>query len=194
MRLFNVADGRLLANLDTHNHAIVRSARFSPDDRYAVAVDDFGVVRVWDLKDSRLVHEFSAQNGGLRTIAWSAEGPTITSAGDGTVTRWDLSLARIAAAGPDYDGSDNPAALAKLGVWYARRGVDDWAIDLLTRPGVKIDLGSPLLLARSYWRLGRKAEAAEQFRRAIAAKEAPEPYLRMCLQAVSEAPETQPVK
>jgi hypothetical protein len=42
------------------------------------------------------------------------------------------------------------------------------------------------MLARCYWQLGRLPEAAHEFDSAIARKEAPEAYLRLCRAACNE--------
>jgi tetratricopeptide (TPR) repeat protein len=91
--------------------------------------------------------------------------------------------------------ADDPAALATLGLWYAFRGCDDWAVRLLDRARSGGEAVSPLALARCYWQLGRPADAAREYRNAIARNEAPADYLRLCLAAVerpSATPATRP--
>jgi hypothetical protein len=81
---------------------------------------------------------------------------------------------------------DAPAVLAALGEWYALRGCDEWAADLLERARAGGAAVPPLLLARLNWRLERWERAAAGFEAAIARHEAPEPYLRQCLAAVRD--------
>jgi hypothetical protein len=74
-----------------------------------------------------------------------------------------------------------------LGEWYAFRGVDDWAVQLLEKAARNGADVSSLTLARCYWKLGRLADAAREFRSAIADQEAPKDYLNHCLAAVTGA-------
>src|SRR5216110_2946982 len=78
-------------------------------------------------------------------------------------------------------------ALATLGEWYALRGADEWAVQLLGQARSAGANVSPLLLAREYWKLDRPADAAREFRSAIARAEAPADYLGLCLNAVTTA-------
>jgi hypothetical protein len=86
------------------------------------------------------------------------------------------------------------ATLATLGEWYAFRGVNEWAVQLLARAradGAKV---SSLTLARCYWQLDRRDDAAREFADAVKHDEAPAAYLRLCLAAVSNAPATGPAE
>ena len=82
--------------------------------------------------------------------------------------------------------SADPAALATFGQWYATRGEDRWALELLKAASEKGADVSPLMLARCQWRVGNLAEAQSQFRRAQTLHEAPPVYLQLCLAAVSQ--------
>jgi tetratricopeptide (TPR) repeat protein len=92
--------------------------------------------------------------------------------------------ATVAASG---SRSDNATAQRALGEWYAFRGVDDWAVQLLEKAARNGADVSSLTLARCYWKLGRLADAAREFRSAIADQEAPKDYLNHCLAAVTGA-------
>jgi hypothetical protein len=80
---------------------------------------------------------------------------------------------------------NDPAALCAFGRWWAFRGFDDWAIEFFEasrRAGGDVP---SLPLARCYWKLKRYDQAGTEFRRAIERKEAPEPYLRLCVDALT---------
>jgi WD40 repeat protein/serine/threonine protein kinase len=97
-----------------------------------------------------------------------------------------LEAARSALRADPNDG----AALATLGEWYAFRGVDDWALELLEKARANGTGVSSLTLARCSWRLDRMADAAREFRNAMARREAPADYLSLCLAAVTTAQAT----
>ena len=80
----------------------------------------------------------------------------------------------------------NVSALSTLGNWWAFRGRDAWAVELLEKARANGGRVSALTLARCYWNLDRTDDARREFRRAIDEREAPEPYLRLCLNAVGK--------
>jgi WD40 repeat protein len=84
--------------------------------------------------------------------------------------------------------ANDPQALLTLGLYYSSRRADAWAVELLKRAK---DAGADvpaLPLARSYWRLHQAEPALQEFRRAIERKEAPEYYLKLCINAVNYPP------
>ncbi|MGB7158420.1 MAG: hypothetical protein WBD40_10175, partial [Tepidisphaeraceae bacterium] len=87
--------------------------------------------------------------------------------------------------------SDDAPALLALGEWYAFRGADDWAVDLLERARAGGANVSSLMLARCYWQLNHRVGAAREFRRAIERNEAPAAYVNLCLTALERGPATQ---
>ena len=132
----------------------------------------------------------------MRVLAVSPSGTVILS-GDvsGRIRKWDLSepvryrdFARDVPNLPQLLDADpgNAQALLRLGEWYAFRGQDAWALECLDRARAAGATVSPLMLARVYWSLDRPADAAREFRAAIANREAPKPYLDLCLAAAIE--------
>ncbi len=78
----------------------------------------------------------------------------------------------------------DPDALLTLGRWYAFRGRDEWAVELLNgakAAGAKV---SPLMTGRSLWRAGRVPEAAREFSQALdgATDERQKSYFELCIQ------------
>jgi hypothetical protein len=80
-----------------------------------------------------------------------------------------------------------------LGNWYAFRGIHDWAASMLERARAAGADVSPLLLARCYWQLDQREDAAREFRAAIQRNEAPAEYLTLCLNAVNAPPANLPL-
>jgi hypothetical protein len=85
----------------------------------------------------------------------------------------------------------DPVALATLGEWYAFRGMDHWAVDLLTRARERGAAAAPLTLARCYWNLNRNGEPRREFQIALEQSKDPgeQTYLRQCIQAIDTEPE-----
>ena len=73
-----------------------------------------------------------------------------------------------------------------LNAGWAFRGRDAWAVELLEKARANGGHVSALTLARCYWNLNRDVDARREFRRAIVEREVPEPYLRLCLNAVGK--------
>jgi WD40 repeat protein len=172
----------------------VRSISFMGDGHTLVSGSDDQTVHLFDVDTARDLRTFTGHRAGLCAVSSSRDGGVLVSADrDGVVRVWDLRRPRrcreldrhldAALASLDRDPGD-AASLVEVGRWYAFRGRDDWAIDCLTRARSGGAAVSPLLLARSYWRAGRAAEAAAEFRNAITAREAPADYLNLCLSAV----------
>jgi len=69
--------------------------------------------------------------------------------------------------------------------------MNELAVPLLERALAAGAAGPALTLARCYWQSNRPADAAREFRRAIAQKEAPGEYLQLCLEAVERPSDSQ---
>ncbi len=75
-----------------HSGGCVRVA-VSPDGRWLASGDGLGVVRVWDLRERKLVKEFWARGNGIAGLAFSPTGRYIAVTGTDKVVRlWDLEL------------------------------------------------------------------------------------------------------
>jgi serine/threonine protein kinase/WD40 repeat protein len=99
--------------------------------------------------------------------------------------QFDQSLARARAT--LQQDPDDANSIAVLGEWYAFRGIDDWAIDLLERARAAGARVPHLTLARCYWKQNRLGEALEQFQASQRSGEAPQNYLELCIAAVQRA-------
>jgi hypothetical protein len=82
----------------------------------------------------------------------------------------------------------SPEAMAILGEWYTYRGLWDWGAELLQAArgsGAKVPA---LDLARCLWKTGQTEAARQEFNEAMRQREAPDYYLKLCLNALSNAP------
>ena len=183
-------DKRLLEGHDVRVTAIAVSA----DGRAALSGDEGGIVILWDLRERTRLKSFKAHAGPVTRVAFSPGGGCAVSAGaDKTVTLWDFrqsiesaALEKRVRASRDKLAQDpaDPAALAAFVDWYAFRGKDDWAADLLARAGDAAPV-SHLAAGRCYWRLGDITRANAEFRKAVDRNEGDGFYAQLCVQATS---------
>jgi cytochrome c len=90
LRLWQVADGALLATLRGHDFGVT-SVAFTPDGRRAVSASVDETVRIWDLARGVQLAALVGHEGPVFGIAVSADGRLAASGGiDHTVIVWDL--------------------------------------------------------------------------------------------------------
>ena len=155
-------------------------------------------MRLWDLSHLVEVQCFRGHETSVNCVAFSADGSRLFSAAsDRWIRVWDFTVPqkfldyahRLDQARAELRQTpDDPVALASLGEWYAFRGIDDWAAELLEVARAKGANVSPLQLGRVYWRLDRPEKAAAELERAIRSQEAPVNYLRQCLTVLRPTP------
>ena len=194
--VWELASGRELHSFIGHRGG-VRSVAFSLDGKLALSGGADGTVRIWELVSGRELRSLASRQRGVLSAAFSLDGKLALSGGsDGVVTLLDFSRAdvyqtfnaRLPGAFEALHRSPNdPAALAVVGNWYAFRGADDWAVEFLEKARKEGAAVPSLTLARCYWELNRFDEARKEFHRALEAGEAPEPYLRLCLEGAPSA-------
>jgi WD40 repeat protein len=100
VRIWSTSDGSRLQELRGHNQDVY-SLRFHPDGQSLVSGDDRGVIKLWDLQNSRCTREFGAgvlhslsrlqDVGGVKILTFDREGKTLACGGTtpkngGTVT------------------------------------------------------------------------------------------------------------
>jgi WD domain, G-beta repeat len=191
--LWSVASGGELRRLAGHQKGVL-SVAFSRDGKVALSggVDD--TIKLWEVASGRELRSFASRHRGVLSVAFSPDGKLAISGGsDGTVTLLDFSRAEMyqtfggrlpVAFGTIHRNPDDPVALAVVGNWYAFRGVADWAVEFLEKARERGAAVSSVTLARCYWELNRFEEARKEFHRALETGEAPESYLKLCLEVV----------
>lgn len=97
VKLWNVSDGRLIANLSGHSN-LITSVMFSPDSKLvATASWDFSA-KVWDCESGKLLLDLKKHNDEVNTIAFSSDSrKLITASWDNTVKIWDLTSGKVIA-------------------------------------------------------------------------------------------------
>ncbi len=157
--------------------------------------DNDGGVTLWDARAGEELGSISLHSAAANGIAYSAATRKVASgSNDGTLAildpsrvqsyaKWDQEVERARAVLKTDPA--NAEALATMGEYFAFRGANAWAVELLLRARARGASISPLLLARCYWQLEKHQEAEAEFRRALAAEtdEGQRFYLNLCIRA-----------
>jgi hypothetical protein len=159
----------------------------------AIAANSDGL-KLWDVKSGNQIRSFDQHRAAVAAAAFSPKGDAwLSDSGDLTMMFWDFSrITRYGEMMPRVPESikrlqtnpDDPAALATLGKWYAFRGINDQAIELLTKARERGAIVPSLLVARCQWKLHALREARAEFQKARDAHEAPNLYIDLCLNAI----------
>jgi mono/diheme cytochrome c family protein len=90
LRLWDVADGRLLRSLDSHT-AAVSCVAVSPDGKLALSGSVDRTVRLWDLEEGKEIAVLRGHLDRVRAVTFSPDGKLALSAGqDRTARVWDM--------------------------------------------------------------------------------------------------------
>lgn len=83
VRLWNVADGRLLRELtDSAGEGVVNSIAYSQDGRTLAGGLSDGTIRLWNVDDGRSLMSLAGQKRAVRSLSFGAGGQVLASAGD----------------------------------------------------------------------------------------------------------------
>ncbi len=204
LRLWEVDTGRELHTLAGHTKQVTQY-RFSPDGRYLISRGDDNTVRIWDVATGRQLHKFTSATPIIdHEAGFHGEFTQMLIVRDLTAGRRELKWwsvdrsaryrdfeVRLAAASGLLQGTtaERARALETYGEWYAFRGMDPWSVELLEAARAAGETVSSVTLGRCLWKMDRLSEAAAEFHLAIERKEAPENYLRLCLNAIERPPQ-----
>lgn len=95
VRLWDVSDPadprEISRSMSTGTSTLVRSVAFSPDGQTIATGDSSGTVRLWNITVPARISELGPplSVGISHAIAFSADGHTVASGGDGAITLWD---------------------------------------------------------------------------------------------------------
>jgi WD40 repeat protein/predicted Ser/Thr protein kinase len=221
LRLWEIETGHTIRTFSGHEGHI-HSIAFSPDGQWALSGSADNTVKLWNVQSGEEVRTLSCEKEHLDMVAFSPDGKSaLIGTSAGVVRHWDFSrpeqyqryacLMDEAQSRLTKDEND-AGALAVLGEYYAFRGVNDWAVEMLERARKGGAQVSSLTLARCFWKLsenktleqpGRlrcRSAAANEFGKELArlenqpipketeaklACEQEKLYLSLCLKAVS---------
>jgi WD40 repeat protein/serine/threonine protein kinase len=200
LKLWDLNTGKELRTFTGHSGPVT-SVAIAPDGRTALSGSWDNSLKLWDLNTGKELRTFPGHSGPVESVAIAPDGRTaLSGSGDNTLKLWDFARGsaqrdfepRVAAAQQKLQQSANDtAALATLGEWYVFRGLDHWAIDLLTRAREQGAAVAPLALARCYWNLDRGAQARKEFQVALeqSKDKREQTYLGWCLAAIDTEPQ-----
>lgn len=175
----------------------VSAVAISFDGRTALTAGDDHEIKFWDLMTRRELRTLTGHRAGVSGVTFAPHGRAALSASlDKTLILWDFERggmqrdfeSRVAAAQTTLQKSEADAqAYATLGSWYAFRGVNQWAVDMLVRARSRGAAVSSTLLAHCYWRLGWFPETLREFQTDLDVNPNPETrvYLHWCIDRLS---------
>jgi len=85
-RVWNTADGRLLAKLEGHTSGVVRAV-FSPDGQRILTASEDGTARLWSAANGQQVTKLEGHTSGVADAAFSPDGMRIVTAGEDRTAR-----------------------------------------------------------------------------------------------------------
>jgi WD40 repeat protein len=176
----------------------VYAAGFSPDQSMIYSVHQDGSLKIWDASTGKQIRSFDRMAG---TALWNAVGSAtdfrvLTSSSDGTVALWDFSLPahqrswndQITKAQSELVRNPRDArALASKGECEFYNGQCHQAETDLRKSRSMGANPSPLLLAQCEMECEHWSSAAVDMNAAMNLRQAPQPYLQLCLGAIREA-------
>jgi WD40 repeat protein/tRNA A-37 threonylcarbamoyl transferase component Bud32 len=142
LKLWDLVTGQELRSFAVHD--AVTALAFSSDSQSAISITHDGTFQIWSLDADMEPRTFSSAAGTASRVAISSDGRAVLIGGeDDTLRIWDFgridAWAEFSKSVPQAQTTlarhpEDPAALAQMGNWYAFRGVDNWAVELLERP------------------------------------------------------------
>ncbi|MCX5659777.1 MAG: protein kinase [Planctomycetota bacterium] len=166
LKLWDLSTGMTIRTFTGHSDSVsdyVMGVAFAPDGRTVFSAGMDKSIKAWDLNSGKEIRTFLGHSDYISSIALSRDGHTLLSgSADKTLNVRDFSRVPrflefettmpMAQSALDKDPNDS-AALAVLGNWYAFRGLNGWAVELLEKArsgGAEV---APLILARCYWEM-----------------------------------------
>ncbi|HET6247409.1 MAG TPA: AAA-like domain-containing protein [Tepidisphaeraceae bacterium] len=198
MSLYDLRTGESFATDPSHESAIA-CGMLSPDGRLIARGTYDGAITIWD---GRLQHPMKPireypPSDFQAAVALSPDGRMLaTTTNRGAVVMRDLSRpAAYRKFNADADATPgtidsnraDAVALANLGRWFAFRGMDEWAAELLSRARSHGAGVESLMLGRCYWKIHAFSDARREFQNALDQHQAPPAYLRLCLAALARS-------
>lgn len=192
--VLDLRSGKRTGSINAHS-APVSGLAFLQDNATAISIGQNGELTLWNVDRRRLIRRIFTGQDSVRIAALSSSGRFWISIGKDGKANWrDIDsaaeeLQRVQKASKARQRLENNQASAKdfadLGAWYGSHRIDRWALEFLQRAGANGGKVSHLVLARCYWRLGRRSDAINEFQKAQTNGEATPTYIQLILNAIS---------
>ena len=105
VRICNIKDERILHTFFGDSHFWARSVlsvAWNPGGTMIASASDYAV-RIWNVRDGRLLHILSDHGGLVDSVVWSSDGTMIASGSlDNTVRIWNIQDGKLRHTFPDY--------------------------------------------------------------------------------------------
>ncbi len=90
LKIWNVADGRLVREIpDAHNETVF-AVRFSPDGKHLASAGGDRFVKVFEAQSGKTVHRLAGHTGYVLALGWNADGKLLASSGsDNVIKLWN---------------------------------------------------------------------------------------------------------
>ena len=114
-RVWNAANGQLLAKLEGHTDSVVQAA-FSPDGQRIVTASEDKTARVWNAANGQLLAKLEGHTGLVHQAAFSPDGQRIvTASADHTARVWNAANGQLLAKLEGHTGAVSHAAFSPDG-------------------------------------------------------------------------------
>ena len=91
LKIWNVADGKLVREIPAAHRDTIFSVKFSPDGQYLATGSADRLMKVFRVADGSLVHTFEGHTSHVLGVAWQADGKLLATCGaDHLVKLWDF--------------------------------------------------------------------------------------------------------
>lgn len=91
LKIWNVADGKLVREVTDAHSDVVFGVRFSPDDKSIASCGADKFLKTFDVATGKFIKGYEGHTHHVLGAAWSSDGRTIATAGaDNVVKTWDL--------------------------------------------------------------------------------------------------------
>jgi WD40 repeat protein len=91
LKIWNVADGKLVREIPAAHRDTIFGVKFSPDGQYLATASADRLMKVFRVADGSLVHAFEGHTSHVLGVAWQADGKLLATCGaDHLVKLWDF--------------------------------------------------------------------------------------------------------